>query len=145
MQQVARVLVFVAADRFPGGPVEVGQPVDPAADQHRVHRGGRQPQAVGDGHRAQPLLPPQVHDLAHHWRRGAPRAAMRPAGPVGHAGLTGAAVALGPSVGRGPGDVEHRRGVADRPAVLDDRRREPETVAWGQGGISVGHEDLRIA
>ena len=40
MQQRARVIVFVAADRLTGDPVDTGQPVDPAADQHRVHGRG---------------------------------------------------------------------------------------------------------
>jgi hypothetical protein len=75
---------------------------------------------------------------------GALWAAVRPAGPIGHAVLAGDAVAIGPPLGGGPGDVEHRRGVADRPAVLDDRLRELETVARSQGGISVGHQDLRV-
>jgi hypothetical protein len=56
------------------GAVDVGEPVEPAADQHRVHRGRGQPESVGDLDRAQPLLPAQVHDLAHDRPRGAPRA-----------------------------------------------------------------------
>lgn len=32
---------FVAADRFAGEPVDVAQPVDPAADQDGVHGRGR--------------------------------------------------------------------------------------------------------
>src|SRR5688572_28437243 len=77
VQHRAGGVVLVAADRLAGGPVDVGEPVYPAAHQHRVHRGGGHTHPVGDGHRAQPLLPPQVHDLAHDWLRGAPRAAVR--------------------------------------------------------------------
>jgi hypothetical protein len=144
VQQRAGGVVLVAADRLTAGAVDVGEPVDPAAAQDRVHRGGRQTEPIGDGHRPQPLFPPQVHDPAHDRLWGAPRAVVRPAGPIGHAGLPGGAVAVGPPLGRGPGDVEHRRRVADRPAGLDHRASELEAVAWGQGGISVGHEDLRV-
>jgi hypothetical protein len=44
VQQVARPLVLVAADRFTGGPVDLAEPADPAALQHRMHRGGRHAQ-----------------------------------------------------------------------------------------------------
>jgi hypothetical protein len=69
IQQRTRGVVLVAADRLPGGPVDVGQPVEPAVDQHRVHRRGGQAEPVGDLHRTEALLPPQVHDLAHHGPR----------------------------------------------------------------------------
>ena len=32
--------VLVAADDLPGAPVDVGEPVDPAPHEHRVHRRG---------------------------------------------------------------------------------------------------------
>ncbi|GAB3248132.1 hypothetical protein GCM10027448_11320 [Nocardioides dilutus] len=67
----AGVRVLVAADRFTGDPVDVAEPVDPAADQDRVDRRWRQPDLVGDLHRTESLLPPQVHDLADH-RLGRP-------------------------------------------------------------------------
>ena len=54
VQQRPGMVVFVAADRFPGGLVEVGEPVEPAADQHRVHRRGRHPEPGADLDRAQP-------------------------------------------------------------------------------------------
>jgi hypothetical protein len=41
VQQRAGMVVFVAADRFTGAPVDMRQPVDPAADQHRMHGRGR--------------------------------------------------------------------------------------------------------
>ena len=41
VEHLARGLVFVAADRFAGDPVDVAQPVDPAADQDSVHGRGR--------------------------------------------------------------------------------------------------------
>ena len=70
VQQIPGMVVLVATDRLAGGPVHMGEPVEPAADQHRVHRRGRQAQPVGDLDRAEPLLPPQVHDLPDGRGRG---------------------------------------------------------------------------
>jgi hypothetical protein len=71
------VVVFVAADRFSGRAVEVGEAVDAAADQDLVDRRGGQSDAVGDLDRAQSLLPPQVHDLAHEGLRDPVRGVVR--------------------------------------------------------------------
>ncbi len=97
---------------------------------------------VGDDHRSQSMPPAQVHDLADHrlWRPV--RRQVRPRAAVGHAGRALGAVAVGPALGGGPGDVEHRCSVGDRPAVPDEGSAEPQSVAWGQGGISVGQEHL---
>jgi hypothetical protein len=46
---LARGGVLVAADRLAGGPVQVGQAADAAADQDGMHGGGGQP--------GQPLIP----------------------------------------------------------------------------------------
>jgi hypothetical protein len=50
-------------------------------------------------------------------------------------------VPLGPPVGCRPGHLEHRGGVADRPAVVDDQLRELESMAWSQRGSSARYED----
>ncbi len=76
--------VFVASDVFPGDPVDVGQSLQVAAGEHRVHRRGRHPQPGGDVHRAQALLQPQVHDPPHHRLPGAGRGPVRAAGAVAH-------------------------------------------------------------
>jgi hypothetical protein len=70
MDQVPGVGVFVAAHRFPGGAVEMGEPVDPTGHQDPVHRRGRHPEDRGDPDRSQALFPAQVHDLAQHRDRG---------------------------------------------------------------------------
>lgn len=80
--------VLVAAHRFPGDPVDVGQPLQVATGEHRLHRGGRHPQLVGDVHRAQALLQPQMHDLADRGLRCVSRGPVRPAGAVVHASRT---------------------------------------------------------
>lgn len=77
VDQGAGLLVFVAADRLTGGAVDVGEPVDPTADQHRVHGRGRHVESIGDLDRTEPLFPPQVHDLAHDRGRRPVRLMMR--------------------------------------------------------------------
>jgi hypothetical protein len=37
VDQLAGAFTLIAADRFAGDPVDVGQPVDPAADRHGMH------------------------------------------------------------------------------------------------------------
>ncbi len=69
MDQRARMRVFVAADRLASETVDVGQPVDPAAHEHGVHRRGRHAKLAGDLHRPEPLAPAQPHDLLQHCRR----------------------------------------------------------------------------
>jgi len=41
------LLVFVPADPLTGDPVDVGEPVEQAPHQYRVHRGGLHPELVG--------------------------------------------------------------------------------------------------
>ena len=61
----AGVVVLVAADRLAGDPVDVGEPVDPAPDQHRVHGRGGQPELRRrSGPAPSRLRQPQLHDLA---------------------------------------------------------------------------------
>jgi hypothetical protein len=146
------VIVLVAADHLTGAPIDVGQPVDPAADQHRVHRGGRHVEPPADLDRAEAFLPPQVHDLADHWLRCASRAVMRAAGPVGHrrarrhlpGGFELGAVAVRPALRGRPGHPEVLSNLHYWPAVLDDESTDPNTLNRRQSSISVGHEDLLV-
>jgi hypothetical protein len=71
VDQGAGVVVFVAAQRLTGDPVDAGQAVEPAPHQHRVDRGGRDAQPAADLHRSQPLAPPQPNDLLDHRQRRA--------------------------------------------------------------------------
>src|SRR5688500_14763623 len=48
VDQVAGALMLVASDRLSGRPVEVAEPVEPAADQDRVHGRGLHAEPVGD-------------------------------------------------------------------------------------------------
>ena len=66
VEHVPGPFMLIAADRFAGGPVEVGEPVDPAADQDRVHPRGRHVEPISDLDGAESLLPPQVHVAPRH-------------------------------------------------------------------------------
>src|SRR6201999_2473391 len=48
----------------------------------------------------------------------------------------------GPPLSGRPGHVVTLGGPGDRPAVLNDQPREPETGTRGQSCVSGGHEDL---
>src|SRR5690606_35924381 len=65
VDQIAWSIVFVTANRFAGGPVDMGEPVDPTADQNSVHGRGRHAEALSDLDWSEPLLPAQMHDLAN--------------------------------------------------------------------------------
>ncbi len=144
VQQRTGVVVFVAADRFAGTPVDVPEPVEPAADQHRVHGRGGQPEPGGDRDRPQPMPPPQVHDRPHHRLRRPRRRAVRTRGPVRHPGLAGLPVALRPPRRGRPRHVVALRRPSHRPAVVHDKPSEPKTRPRGQRSVSVGHEDLPV-
>jgi len=106
MHRVPGVRVLVAAHRFPGGPVDVGEPADPGGGQDAVHRGGREGEHRRELHWSEAFLPPDVHDLADHRCRRPARAVMGPRGAVDHPGLALVAVAPGPAVRGRPGDWE---------------------------------------
>ena len=68
---VLTLKLLVTADRFAGGPVELGQPASPASPPDGVHGGGGDPELRGDPDRPEPLLPSDMDDLADQ-RRGCP-------------------------------------------------------------------------
>lgn len=143
VDQRAGVVVLVAAQGFAGDAVEVAEPVDPAPHQHRVDGRGGQAEPAGDLDRAESLAPPQPHDPPHHLRAGPGWARVGSRAAVLHAGDTLGPVAVGPILRCARGDQEHlgRSGVG--PAAVDDELGQPQTGAWGQDGVSVGHEGLR--
>ena len=66
--------MFVAADRFAGDPIDVGEPVEPAADQHGVHGADhRRRRACGLSMRARGSV---AHPLGIVWYRWAHRLAV---------------------------------------------------------------------
>jgi hypothetical protein len=94
--------------------------------------------------RAEPLSPAQGHDPALEGLGGLARAVVRARGAVAHAREALGAVPVSPFL-RGPGgDHEHLRCCCSRPFVVDDQTRQPQTRAWGQDCVSVGHEGLLV-
>jgi hypothetical protein len=57
VDQVAGMVVFLAADRLAGGPAQVGQAADAAADQDGVHGGRGHPDLGRDLGRPESLGP----------------------------------------------------------------------------------------
>ena len=144
VQHRARMGVFVATDRLTRPPVDVRQPVQPTADQHRVHRGRGQPELRGDRDRPEPLSPPQMHDLADQRRPGPRGLPVRPRRPVGHARRTELAVPIRPASGRRPGHVVPLSRSRDRPALIDDEAGQPQPGYRRQSSVSVHSEDLLV-
>lgn len=95
----ARVSVLLAAEHFLGADVDVREPVEPTANQHRVRGRGRHRQSGSDllGRRA--LTPPQGHDLAFDRLGGAVRTAMRTTQAVVPAVRAHLGIASGPAFG----------------------------------------------
>jgi len=142
VQQLTGRGVLVAHHRLLAA-LQAGEPVDPAAAQHRAGGGRRHRGLGGQLHCAPALAQPQRHDPLRCGRIGLGRAGVGPAGAVGHPGFALGPVPLGPAVGGRPGDAEELRGPALGPVLLNDEPGQAETLAWGQRGISVEHEDLR--
>ena len=137
VQQIPGGIAFIAAHRLAGRAVQVREPVDPAPNQDLMHRRGCEPDPIGDCDRTQALLPAQVHDRAHHWRRGRPRTVVRAAGAVEHTGRSLGLKAAGPALGRRPGHLETFGGPGNRPAVLDDLTRKLQSGARSQRRVKV--------
>jgi hypothetical protein len=121
------------------------EPAEAAADQHRVDRGRGQPGPRRDLHRAEPVLPPQVHDLADQRLRGPARRPVRTRRPVGHPVRAQLAVTISPPLSGRPRHVITFSGPGDRPLLIHDQTRQLQTGTRGQGCVSVGHEDLQAA
>ena len=66
MDQAAGVVMLVAAHRFTGGPVHMGESVEPVTGQDLVDRGRRDPGLGGELDRAQAFTPPQQQHPPHH-------------------------------------------------------------------------------
>jgi len=64
--------------------------------------------------------------------------------PIADPRLAQLAVPAGPALSSGDRDPEAFSGPPQRPTVLDHAARQTQPPSWGQRGITVGHEDLRI-
>ena len=77
MDQLSGVLTLVAADGLARLAVDVGQSIEPAPNQDRVHGRGAQAQPIGDLDRSESVLPAQMDDLSDHRLWGAIGLMMR--------------------------------------------------------------------
>src|SRR5690606_15709938 len=130
-------------DPDPGGRIDPLQLRTAVTDQHFVHGGGVESQVVANPCRPPPPGHPQLHDPTLGPPRKLVRAAAGTAGPVDHPGLAELAIPVGPPTRRGDADREPlgRSGVG--PALVDDEPGQPHAPGGSEGGVSVGHEDLR--
>ena len=135
---------LLPADGLAGGQIYAGQLGHAVADQDLVHGGGVHTEPAGDRRRAKTLGPPQVQDLPLHRRPGPVRAAVRPAGPVDHPRRAQLPVPIGPAFRRGWADLKPLSGSTQRPPVVHDTLSKLQTAAFGQGCVSLGHEDLQV-
>jgi hypothetical protein len=71
-------------------------------------------------------------------------AAMGADGAVDHGRLAARAVPVGLLLGGGRRTLEPLSSPSQAPTVINNRRRQPQSAAWGQPSISVGHEDLSV-
>ena len=69
---------------------------------------------------------------------------MRAAGAIHHPRRAVAPVAVRPPAGRVVTDLEPLRRAAKRPTLIHDTRSQPQPATFGQGCVSVGHEDLPV-
>jgi hypothetical protein len=142
VHQVARGGVLVAADHSAGGPVEMGQAGELVAGQDAVHGGRVEPEQEGDAGRSPAPQDTDLDDPALGAGRGPVRAVVRAAGVVAHAGLAELAVAVGPALGRGRGDLEPLGRPAQWPAIVDDAAGQAQASGLGQRCVTVWHEGL---
>jgi hypothetical protein len=142
VHELAGVVVFVAAHPLTGGAVEVGQASDPVAGQDAVHGGGGDAEQEPDAGGSPPAQDPDFDDASFGAGRSLVWAVVWAGGAVVHASGPVLAEPVGPA-GRGADrDLEPLRGLAQRPAVLDDAAGQPLTPERGQRGVTVEHEGL---
>ncbi len=142
VDQVAGCGVFVAADRLGGASVQVGKSGGAAGAQDRVAGRRGQAETPADTHRPQPFGGAQVQHAAFDRPGCAVRAVVRSAGPVAHASDAFGQVSLSPPFRDPHADLESVRSPPQRPTTIDDTASEAQSASFGQGCISVGHEDL---
>ena len=138
VDQVAWLVMLVAADRPAGGAVHEGQPVQLVADQHPMDGRGGHTEAGGDSGRAEPLAAAQPEDALLEAGGGPPRTPQGDAGPIDQPGLAELLVAGPPAVGGGARDAHLVGDVGDRPSRLggdpldqgQPSRRVSRALAW---------------
>ncbi len=135
------MVVLVAADRFTGGPVDMGQPVEPAPDQDLVHRRGGDP---GTGRRAGPGR--GACATAARTPAAPPAPASGPAAGAGRLDRSAigspGGIPVGPPLHRRPRHLEPGGDLADRPALVDDQLGDLQPGRGVSAALAWDTEDL---
>lgn len=122
MEQRSGMIMFVAADRFCGDPVDAAESVDPAAHEHGVHGRGRDAELADDLCRSEPSTPSDLHDPFHRRRRCSGRHRPGSAGSIRH-----------PRGTLGPESSCPQRGPRPRFDAMKNESRASCTVIRQQG------------
>lgn len=130
--------VFVAANGFTGGPVDMSQAVEVAGGEDAVDRGWRDTETCGELHRSLTKSQPQADAAFHDLRHGLVRGVVWSRGAIGH--VFAGAVAVGPALHGGPRDLEPGSHLADRPALVNDKLSDLQAVPGREGSICMGHD-----
>lgn len=116
MDERARVIMLVSADRFPGRPINMAQ--QPGRGQDPVDCRGRDASSGGELDRLLAQPQPQRHHPCSDPVRGLVRAMARPRGTIRHRLPTG--IPASPTLDRGPRALEPGRDFTDRITPVDD-------------------------
>jgi hypothetical protein len=143
VNQFARPGALIAADQLASGPVHGGQPVEAVTVKDAMDRRGGPADPWGDAGRAELAGPAQPADLGLHRGGHSVGMGVGGTGPVVKAGLAVLAVADPPAIGGGAGDA-HLGGDVGGEAATGDALAQDQPSRWGEAGVSVGHEDLRV-
>jgi len=135
VDELARAVHLVAADRGPRHLVEVVEPVQPVAHQHPVHRRRLQAADAGDARRPQARFWRSVTTrrsiealvLVGH-RFGRDERSSSPAGPSSDSGAT----RRRPGPSRSPWPLPH-----GPPAAAFDPLAQEQSTLWGQASVTV--------
>src|SRR5699024_1598421 len=134
----AGVGVLVTANGFAGGAIDVRVPVQVHAGQDLLNCRRRDAESAGQLHGSLAKSEAQGDATAHGLVVGLVRRVMWTGGTILHR-LT-VPVAVGPSFGGGPGDLEACSDLADWPTVFDNQLGHDQSVAGREGGIHVRHK-----
>mgnify|MGYP000187307743 CR=1 FL=1 len=130
-----------AANRQPGGLVDVDQLRHLVSGEHPTDRGTVQPQVIRDPVRTPPAGEPQRHDPPLRLPREPVRRGLRPEAAVRQ--RQPGPIPVDPPFRRRGRALEPFRCPPQRPAPIHDEDSKTTTPFRRQRRVSVGHEDLR--
>jgi hypothetical protein len=123
--------MLIAADRLAGGPVQMGQAADTAADHNGLHGGAARPTwgAIWAG--PSRWVQPSCTTLSTS-RVGCAVGCGGAAGPVGHPSRALLLVALGPPMRGGPATLEPLGRPSHGPALVHNGPGQPQPAELTQ-------------